>query len=77
MRFLHLKYFGNLPMQKKIVVVAFVLCIYSWFLAPFSKYYISDIEIYFSIASLLLLTVCGQSMLLRSIGPDGPSHRRW
>ena len=66
MRFLHLKYFGNLPMQKKIVVVAFVLCIYSWFLAPFSKYYISDIEIYFSIASLLLLTVCGQRMISRT-----------
>ena len=52
MRFLHLKYFGNLPMQKKIVVVAFVLCIYSWFLAPFSKYYISDIEIYFRFSTV-------------------------
>ena len=54
--------YNKLPKNQKFVVFVFTLCVYSWFIAPFSKYYIANIEIFLSVLSLFVLSFFGRGM---------------
>lgn len=48
--------------QQRVVILLFVLDVFAWLVAPFSKYYFSNMEIYSDIACLLSLVFIGKGM---------------
>lgn len=52
-----------LNIRQKIISIIFSACIFSWFLAPFSAYYVSNMEVYLSILSFAMLLLIGKGMI--------------
>lgn len=50
------------PVSQRIVISLFVFDLFAWLVAPFSKYYVSNIEVYSDLACLASLFILGKGM---------------
>lgn len=56
------KTLSTYPTRQRLVIFLFVIDIFAWFIAPFSKYYISNIVIYLDLSCLVSLLLIGGGM---------------
>lgn len=56
------KVFEHYPISQRIVIFLFVFDLFAWLVAPFSKYYVSHIEVYSDLACLASLIFLGNGI---------------